>query len=224
VTTTIGGRGAVEEYVACKIYPLAASFDFEIVPLGMTPVLKVETPLPLFAVGSITVEHTDHFLVEVETEAERVLGSFRPREYDALAVANILNGGRLNHVLEQMRVTYFPRPQPGSAASQVASKKRKAEVSKKLVAKKAKAGLGRAPTSKMVPPPPKVGPAKKVGILKFARLKAKPGPRGTSEIELALVKPIGMFKFFPIRCSSFISRASHCGLRRNSHYSSAGLR
>jgi hypothetical protein len=63
-TTTIGGRDAVEEYVACKIYPLAASFGFESVPLGMTPVSKVETPLPLFIVGTIVVEHVDQFFGE----------------------------------------------------------------------------------------------------------------------------------------------------------------
>jgi hypothetical protein len=32
----------------------------------------------------------------VETEAERVLGSFGPRECDALIAANVPNGGRLN--------------------------------------------------------------------------------------------------------------------------------
>jgi hypothetical protein len=48
----------------------------------------------------------------------------------------------------------------------------------------------------MVPPPPKAGPAKKVGIHKIARPKAKPGPRGTSEIELALAKPVGVSKKF----------------------------
>jgi hypothetical protein len=61
VTTTIGGRDAVEEYLACKICPLAASFGFESVPLGMTPVSKVESPLPLFDVGTIAAEHTDLF-------------------------------------------------------------------------------------------------------------------------------------------------------------------
>jgi hypothetical protein len=96
VTATIGGHDAIEEYVACKMYLLAAGFDFESVPLGTTPVSKVETLLPLFVVGPIAVEHADHFLAEVETEAERVLGSFGPREYDALGVANISNGGHLN--------------------------------------------------------------------------------------------------------------------------------
>jgi hypothetical protein len=42
------------------------------------------------------MEHTSHLFAEVETEAKRVLGSFGPREYDALVAANIPNGGRLN--------------------------------------------------------------------------------------------------------------------------------
>jgi hypothetical protein len=45
--STIGSRDAVEEYVACKLYSLAAGFDFESMPLGTTLMSKVETPLPL---------------------------------------------------------------------------------------------------------------------------------------------------------------------------------
>jgi hypothetical protein len=33
-TVTIGGRDAVKEYTACKIFPLASSFSFKSVPLG----------------------------------------------------------------------------------------------------------------------------------------------------------------------------------------------
>jgi hypothetical protein len=62
----------------------------------MTPVLKVKISLPRFAVVTIAMEHTSHLFAEVETEAKRVLGSFGPREYDALVAANIPNGGRLN--------------------------------------------------------------------------------------------------------------------------------
>jgi hypothetical protein len=110
-TATIGGCDAVEEYVACKIYPLAASFGFESVPLGTTPVSKVETPLLLFAVGTIATELVDHFLAEVEIETERVLWSFEPREYNALRVVNISNDGRLNCVLEQIGgVVLSPSP------------------------------------------------------------------------------------------------------------------
>jgi hypothetical protein len=70
-TATTRGRDAVDEYVACKIYPLAAGFGFDSVPLGTTPVSKVDTPLPLFAVGNVAVEHTAHLLEEIEREAEK---------------------------------------------------------------------------------------------------------------------------------------------------------
>jgi hypothetical protein len=95
-TSTIRGCDVVEEYLVCKIYPLVASFSFRKVPVGMTPVSKAETLLPLFIVGTIAVEHASHVLAEVETEAERVLGSFGPRECDALIAVNVSNGGRLN--------------------------------------------------------------------------------------------------------------------------------
>jgi hypothetical protein len=95
-TVTIEGCDAVEEYVACKVYPLAVGFGFESGAVGMTLISKLETCLPLFTVGTIAAEHVNHFLVEVETDAERVLGNFGPREYDAFAVVNILNGGHLN--------------------------------------------------------------------------------------------------------------------------------
>jgi hypothetical protein len=88
-TTTIGGHDAVEEYIVCKMYPLVAGFGFESMPLGMTPMLKVETPLPLLVVGNVAVEHADRLLADIEMEAEKVLGSFGPKEYDALCMVNI---------------------------------------------------------------------------------------------------------------------------------------
>jgi hypothetical protein len=90
-TATIGGYDGIEEYVACKMYPLAVAFGSKDVPFGMTPVSKVETTLLLFVVGAVTAEHVDHVLAENEMEAERVLGSFGPKEYEALVAANISN-------------------------------------------------------------------------------------------------------------------------------------
>jgi hypothetical protein len=115
---TISGSDAIEEYTTCKIFPLAASFGFSFssIPLGRTPILRVETPLSLFAVGTNAIECADHFLAEVEMETEKVLGSFRPGECDALRLANIQNGGRLNRVFEKIGVSYSPCPESGSAA------------------------------------------------------------------------------------------------------------
>jgi hypothetical protein len=137
-TATVGGRDVVEEYIACKMYPLVAGFGLDSVLLGMTPVSKVETPLPLFTVGNVAVEHADHLLAEIETEAKKVLGSFEPKEYDALCMVKILNGSRLNRVLEQMGVPYASRPLPVTEASHATIKKWKAEVSRRQVVKRAK--------------------------------------------------------------------------------------
>jgi hypothetical protein len=123
VTTTIGGRDVVEEFVACKMFPLASNFGFKDVPVGTTPVSKVRTSLPLFPVEPVSVEDVSRVLAEVETEAERFLGSFGPREYDVVMAAKLPNGGRLNHVFGQMGVVYAPRPLPGSKASQAAKDK-----------------------------------------------------------------------------------------------------
>jgi hypothetical protein len=84
------------------------------VSLGTTPISKVETPLPPFAVGRVAAEYTARVMAEVEMEAKKVLGSFGPKEYDTLCMVNILSGNHLNRVLEQMGVSYAPRPLPGS--------------------------------------------------------------------------------------------------------------
>jgi hypothetical protein len=59
----------------------------------------------------------------------------------------------------------------------------------------------------VVPLPFKVGPTKKVGVLKISRLKARPGPQGTSTIELALEKPLGVSKKFHLLDVAALSQA-----------------
>jgi hypothetical protein len=78
--------------------------------IGTTPMSKVETPLSLFLVENVIAEHASHVLAEIETKAERILGSFRMKEHDALRMAKIPNGGHLNHVHEQMGVITLPDP------------------------------------------------------------------------------------------------------------------
>jgi hypothetical protein len=51
-------------------------------------------------------------------------------------------------------------------------------------------------SGKMVTKKEKVAPVKKVSVLKIVLPKLRPGPRGTSEIELTLMKPIGVSKKF----------------------------
>jgi hypothetical protein len=188
----------------------ASGFSFKDMPVGTTPVSKVWTPLPLFPIELVSTEDISRVLVEVETEVERFLGSFGPRDCDAVMAVKLPNGGHLNRVFEQKGVAYAPRPLPGSEASQVVRDKRKAEVSKKPAVKKAKTSIGCAAPSKMVPapsrgvpPPPKMapssskaGPSKKMTVLKVVHPRVKTGPQGMSEIKLALAKPVGMPKKF----------------------------
>jgi hypothetical protein len=96
------GRDIVEEFVACKMLLLASSFSFRDMTINTTRVSNIWMSLPLFPIEPASTGDAAWVLAEVETKAERYLGSFRPREYDALLMANLQNKGRLNQVLDQM--------------------------------------------------------------------------------------------------------------------------
>jgi hypothetical protein len=92
-TNTIRGRDAIEEFVACKMFPLSSGFGFKDVTIGTTPVSKIQTLLLLFPVEPLSVEDVAHVLAEVDTEAKRFLGSFGLREYDTLMMVKLPYGG-----------------------------------------------------------------------------------------------------------------------------------
>jgi hypothetical protein len=71
---------AIEEFLACGIYPPAADFSFGEVAEALTAVSKVMAPLLDFRI--VRVDGGDHaqFLAKVELEAERIVGSYDPRE------------------------------------------------------------------------------------------------------------------------------------------------
>jgi hypothetical protein len=113
-------------------------FGFRDVATGTMTVSTVVTPLSDFPVETILAEGANHFLAMVETDAEKVLGSYASREHGACMAAKLPNGGRLNRVFDQMVVPYGPRPLPDTVAFIVAMKKCKANVSRETVVKKAK--------------------------------------------------------------------------------------
>jgi hypothetical protein len=112
-TTMIRHRDAVKDFLACGMYPFSAGFGFKGVTDGTTTVLKVVVPLLVFPVESVSVENTHHFLAKVEVDAERILGSYGPKEHEACIAVKLPNGGRLNRVFEQMGVAYALHPLPG---------------------------------------------------------------------------------------------------------------
>jgi hypothetical protein len=78
--------------------------------------------------------------------------------------------------------------------------------------KKVKASWGWASLSRVVPLLLKAGLIKKVGVLKISHPKARLGPRGTSTIELALAKPLGVSKKFHLLDVAALSQVRATGV------------
>jgi hypothetical protein len=176
-TSLIDGRGTVEQYLACGMFPLSASFGFGEIVEGETSVSKITLPLPEFPLTKVEGECDAHFLARVELSAENVVGSYGRTEHDACVLA-LPNGGRLNWVFEKAGVAYGLYPEPSTEASKEAVRKRKIDAvvgpvgkwvkiagKKNVVASKAATapkGAGAA-SSKAASMPPKAAP--KAGAL-----------------------------------------------------------
>jgi hypothetical protein len=84
--------------VAHKMYRLTSSFSYRGVTISTTHVLKVRTLLPVFLMEVVYAISVSCVLAEVEIEADRILGSFGPKEHDALTMAKLPNGGHLYRI------------------------------------------------------------------------------------------------------------------------------
>jgi hypothetical protein len=131
----IRGRDGVEQFVSCGIWSLAGDVSFEHVKVGLTPVSKLKVPLPRFPLFREDGEDDASLLARVEQEARNIVGSYTRAEHEA-CVSGLPNNGHLNRVLELTGVAYGPRPTPASAE---VLKKRKAEASGNVLAKRPKA-------------------------------------------------------------------------------------
>jgi hypothetical protein len=99
-TKFIGGRDAVEEFIACGMYPLAAGAGFDRVATRMTSVSKLKVSLPKFTVVRKDNNEDDvQFLARVELEVEGIVGSYTKVEHDVF-LAHACNGGRLKRIFE----------------------------------------------------------------------------------------------------------------------------
>jgi hypothetical protein len=93
MTKFIGGRDAVEEFIACIMYPLAANVGFDRVATRTTPISKLKVLLPNFIVVRKDDNEDDvQFLVRVELEEEGIVGIYTKAEHDA-CLAHVLNRG-----------------------------------------------------------------------------------------------------------------------------------
>jgi hypothetical protein len=123
-TRSIGSSDAIEEYMACKLFPLLASFGLGEIADGEMPMSKLSLPLLEFPAARLPSEMNDIFWVRVEQAAVNVVGRYARGEHDA-CIAVVLNNGWVNRVFEQAGVPYEPRLVHGSEASKEAMKKGK---------------------------------------------------------------------------------------------------
>jgi hypothetical protein len=123
-TRAIGGRDAVEEYMACGLFPLSASFSLGEIAEGETLVLKLAVPLPKFPVARRPEEMNYGFWAKVELAAVHVLGRYARGEH-MVWVESVPNGGRVNKVFEQAGLPYGRRLERGSEEYEEATKERK---------------------------------------------------------------------------------------------------
>jgi hypothetical protein len=126
-TKFIEGQDAIEEFLPCGVYPLAANVNFDRVATSVIPVSKLKMPLPKFVAAHKYDEDDVQFLVRIELDAKGIMGSYTRVEHDT-CIIGLCNGGHLNRVFKLVGggVAYRSRAVPGSDAFTEASKKRKA--------------------------------------------------------------------------------------------------
>jgi hypothetical protein len=96
-TRTVGGRDAVEEYMASGLFPLSVSFSLGEVSNGETLVSMLSAPMPDFHVARLPEETNDGFRVRVELAAVNVVGRYTRSEHKVY-VEVVLNQGKVNHM------------------------------------------------------------------------------------------------------------------------------
>jgi hypothetical protein len=94
----IGGRDAMEEFVSCGVWPLAAGINFEHVKVGEMPVSKLKVLLPKISLRRQDDEDDTELLARVEQEARIIVDSYTCTEHKA-CIAGLQNNSRLNRVL-----------------------------------------------------------------------------------------------------------------------------
>jgi hypothetical protein len=97
--SSVGGRDAVEEYLACGMHPLFANVSFRGITDGVTPVSWIKLPLPKFRAVRKHDRRRYSIFGEGGDRGRNIVGSYTHVEHDA-CVTSVPNGGRLNRMFE----------------------------------------------------------------------------------------------------------------------------
>jgi hypothetical protein len=100
----IEGRDAVEEFLACGLWPLGEQFGFR-VEAKESPLSKVMVPMPQITVAIEERDSEAKFVVCVENVTNMLVGKYNIVEHKAYQG---LRHGRLNRIFELARVHCQP--------------------------------------------------------------------------------------------------------------------
>jgi hypothetical protein len=108
-TKIIGGRNAVEEFLAYDIWPLSDNWDFEVKRME-SPLSKVTMPMPKVTAIIAEQETVASFEVRIASAANQLVGNYGVSK-DRAYVTELLHS-HLNHIFELAGVNYQSRPEP----------------------------------------------------------------------------------------------------------------
>ena len=109
-----GGRDAVEEFLAAKVWPLAAGWSPSRFQRKRFVGLKYDVTSPVFGLRRPEGSSDEVIVDELERQAAEILGPWNKKEY--LSLVEVCGGNlRLNRCLAEMGVAYEPRPVPANA-------------------------------------------------------------------------------------------------------------
>jgi hypothetical protein len=108
VASIIGGHDAVEEFLACDMWPFSEQFGFK-VDTKETPLSKVIVPM-LKVTPTIDAQESEAtFEKRFMNAASFLVGNYNIAEHNTYKG---LRHGRLNRVFELAGVLYQPHPEP----------------------------------------------------------------------------------------------------------------
>jgi hypothetical protein len=106
-TSIISGHDAVEEFLACGLWPLSAKFGFK-VEMKESPLSKVVVPMLQVTPIIGAQEPGAAFEAWIVNSMNLLVGNYNITEHNAYSG---LQHGRLNRILELAEVLYQPQPE-----------------------------------------------------------------------------------------------------------------
>ena len=108
-----GGRDAIEEFLAAKVWPLAAGWSSSRFERKRFVGLKYDVTSPVFGLWRPEGSSDEVIVDELERQAAEILGPWNKKEY--LSLVEVCGGNlRLNRCLAEMGVAYEPLPVPAN--------------------------------------------------------------------------------------------------------------